>query len=84
AIIKFYAYKGSAIAQNTDLALGAIGLRSLIQKTLNYRPIERRSLTQGEIIELCCLPVPSEWQRRFPEEYYQHLSRLTGLNQFGS
>ena len=83
-VIKHYSRLGKKQAQDTDDALGAIGLRSLIQKTLNYRPIERRSLTQDEIIELCCLPVPSEWQRRFPEEYYQHLSRLTGLSQFGA
>lgn len=84
AIIKHYAYQGKEVAQLTDLALGAIGLRTLIQKSLNYQPVVRQRLTQSEIIELCCLPVPSEWQRRFPEEYYDHLSRLTGLKEFGN
>ncbi len=84
AIIKYYSRQGLEIAQNTDDALGAIGLRSVIQKTLNYQPVQRRSLTKAEIIELCVLPVPSDWQRRFPEEYYDHLSRLTGLEQFGT
>jgi hypothetical protein len=84
AIIKYYSRQGRETAQNTDDALGAIGLRTVIQKALNYQPVQRRSLTQSEIIELCILPVPSDWQRRFPEEYYEHLSRLTGLEQFGA
>jgi P63C domain len=83
-VIKHYSRLGKQQAQDTDDALGAIGLRSLIQKALNYQAIEKRSLTQAEIVELCCLPVPSEWQRRFPEEYYSHLSRLTGLCAFGT
>jgi P63C domain len=71
-------------AQDTDSALGAIGLRSFIQKTLNYQPITSRTLSQSEIVELCCLPVPCDWQRRFPEEYYTELSRLTKLTAFGN
>ena len=84
SVIKYYAYQGRKIAQATDIALGAIGLRTVIQKTLNYQPIAKRALTQSELIELFVLPVPSDWQRRFPEEYYDHLSRLTGLEQFGT
>jgi phage anti-repressor protein len=45
---------------------------------------EKRQLTQAEIIDLCVLPVPTEWQRRFPEEYYDNLARLTGLTSFGN
>jgi hypothetical protein len=84
AIIKYYAYQGRETAQATDMALGAIGLRTVIQKALNYQPIAKRTLSQAEIIELCVLPVPSDWQRRFPEEYYTQLSRLTDLKQFGA
>jgi hypothetical protein len=83
-VIKHYSRLGRQQAQDTDDALGAIGLRSLIQKALNYRPIEKPLLTRADIIELCCLPVPSAWERRFPEEYYEHLSRLTGLSAFGN
>ncbi len=83
SIIKYYARQNET-AELTDEALGAIGLRTVIQKTLNYQPIQKRTLTQAEIIELCVLPVPSDWQRRFPEEYYTHLSRLTDLKQFGN
>jgi P63C domain len=83
-VIKHYAKLGKEQAENVDLALGAIGLRVLIQKLLNYRQVEKRQLTQSEIIELCCLPVPTEWQRRFPQDYYDNLSRLTELKAFGS
>lgn len=84
AIVKYYAYQGKEQAQIVDNALGAIGLRSLIQQLLNYRMVERRTLTQQEIVELCCLPVPSDWQRRFLEEYYEQLARLTRLKPFGN
>lgn len=83
AIIKHYS-KQNEKAEIVDIALGAIGLRTIIQKTLNYQPVQRRTLTKDEIIELCILPIPSDWQRRFPEEYYDHLSRLTRLEQFGT
>jgi len=59
--------------------LGATGLRALIQNVTGYKPNPKRRLTAEEIIEVCCLPVPTTWQRRFPEEFYDHLSRLTGL-----
>jgi hypothetical protein len=84
AIIKYFAYQGRETAQQTDMVLGAIGLRSLGQKILGFESVQKRTLTQAEIIELCCLPVPSDWQRRFPEEYYAELSRLTGLKAFGN
>jgi hypothetical protein len=84
AIIKYFAYQGREVAQQTDMILGAIGLRSLGQKILGYESVQKRTLTNSEIIELCCLPVSSEWQRRFPEEYYAELSRLTGLKSFGN
>jgi P63C domain len=84
AIIKYFAYQGREVAQQTDIILGAIGLRSLGQKILGFESVQKRTLTQAEIIELCCLPVPSDWQRRFPEEYYTELSRLTGLKSFGN
>jgi P63C domain len=83
-IILHYAFQGRKQAQETTRLLGAIGLRVFGQKLLNYRPVEKRTLSQAEIIELCCLPVPSEWQRRFPEEYYDNLSRLTKLTAFGN
>ena len=79
-VIGFYAEKKqSEIAQRSSRAFRAIGLRSLIQNATGYKPNPKRKLTAEEIIEVCCLPVPTTWERRFPEEYYEHLSRLTGL-----
>ncbi len=79
AIIQHYAVSGSEKALESLLIFSAIGLRTTIQSLLGWKPNPKRKLTPEEIIELCCLPVPTTWQRRFPEEYYEHLSRLTGL-----
>jgi hypothetical protein len=79
AIVQHYAFSGSIKAQEHLLLFGAIGLRALIQQSTGYKPNLKRKLTAEEIIEICCLPVPTTWERRFPEEYYEHLSRLTGL-----
>jgi hypothetical protein len=79
-IIGFYAEeKQNPVAKKSNRAFRAIGLRALIQNTTGYKPATKRKLTAEEIIEVCCLPVPTTWERRFPEEYYEHLSRLTGL-----
>ena len=79
-VVRFYAEeKQNYVAKKTSKAFGAIGLRALIQQSTGYKPNLKRKLTAEEIIEVCCLPVPTTWQRRFPEEYYQQLSRLTGL-----
>lgn len=83
-VILHYALQGKLQAQQTIRVLGAIGLRNFGQKLLNYQPIKKRTLSPAEIVELCLLPVPSIWQRRFPEEYYEQLSRLTGLSAFGN
>jgi len=79
-VIGFYGeQKQNPTAQKSSRAFRAIGLRALIQQSTGYKPNLKRTLTAGEIIEICCLPVPTTWQRRFPCEYYEHLSRLTGL-----
>lgn len=78
-VIGFYAQKGKEVAQKYLIGFAAFGLRKLIQDVTGYKAPIRPKLTAQEIIELCCLPTPTVWQKRFPEEYYQHLSRLTGL-----
>jgi hypothetical protein len=78
-VIGFYAQKGKETAQKYLMAFAAYGLRKAIQDATGYKAAIRPKLTAQEIIELCCLPAPTTWQKRFPEEYYQHLSRLTGL-----
>jgi hypothetical protein len=83
-VIAHYAQQGKEVAQKTLLAFAAFGLRKAIQETTGFKAIEKRTLSQSEIINLCCLPVPTSWQRRFPEEYYAELSRLTRLKAFGN
>ena len=79
-VIGFYdSEKHNPVAKKSSRAFRAIGFRAFIQQLTGYKPNLKRKLTAEEIIEVCCLPVPTTWQRRFPEEYYQQLSRLTGL-----
>lgn len=82
AIIKYYSRQGKETAQNTDDTLGAIGLRVVIQKMLDWEA--PRKLTEQEVVELMCLPVPTKWQPRFSVEFYNELSRLTGLTPVGN
>lgn len=79
AIIQHFAILGSQTALENLLLFSAIGLRALIQQSTGYKAPVKRKLTAEEVNEVCCLPVPTTWQRRFPEEYYEQLSRLTGL-----
>jgi len=79
-VIGFYAEeKQNPTAKKYSRAFRAFGFRIYIQQLTGYKPNLKRKLTAEEIIEVCCLPVPTIWQRRFPCEYYEHLSRLTGL-----
>jgi hypothetical protein len=78
-VILHYAQAGKDIAQKSLMSFAAYGLRKAIQDAMGYKPPIKPRLTPEQIIELCCLPCPTTWQRRFPVEYYDHLSRLTGL-----
>jgi hypothetical protein len=69
----------NSTAKKYSRAFRAYGLRKAIQDVVGFKPPARQKLTAEQIIELCCLPCPTTWQRRFPVEYYDHLSRLTGL-----
>jgi hypothetical protein len=83
-VIGFYAEeKQNSTAKKYSRAFRAYGLRKAIQDVVGYKPPIRPTLTAEQIIELCCLPCPTTWQRRFPVEYYEHLSRLTGLEPKG-
>jgi len=75
----FDSEKQNPTAKKYSRAFRAFGLRKAIQDATGYKPPVKPRLTAEQIIELCCLPCPTTWQRRFPEEYYDHLSRLTGL-----
>lgn len=82
AIIQHYAFSGKVVAQDTLMALGAVGLRVVIQSSLDWEA--PRKLSDREIVELLCLPVPTKWQPRFSVEFYNELSRLTGLAPIGN
>lgn len=84
AIVQHYAFNGDQRCQKILAVSSASGLRSLVQVAHNWQPVRQRTLSAEEIIDLCVLPVSTTWQRRFPEEYYTHLSRLTGLNSHGN
>lgn len=79
-VIGFYAEEKQSIsAKKYSRAFRAYGLRKAIQDAVGYIQPMKQKLTAEQIIELCCLPCPTTWERRFPVEYYEHLSRLTGL-----
>ncbi|MEM7771608.1 MAG: P63C domain-containing protein [Cyanobacteria bacterium P01_A01_bin.37] len=61
----------------------AIGVRTWMQKITGWQHPYSRRLTEDEICELCLLPTGREWKRRFGKEFYEQLSRLTGLEQQG-
>lgn len=81
-VIQHYAFKGKKVAQSTLKALGAIGLRTVIQKSLGWEEPQR--LTDRQIVEMMCLPVPTKWEPRFTVEFYREMSRLTGLVPIGN
>jgi P63C domain len=84
-VIGFYAEeKQNPTAKQYSRAFRAYGLRKVIQDVTGFKPPIKPRLTNEQIIELCCLPVPTEWQRRFPQDYYDNLSRLTELKPFGN
>lgn len=72
-VIEFYAnVKQIPEAKQTNRALRAIGLRTAIQQTLgwNQRP---------KSYEAHILAEPRKWTKVFEDDYYDELSRLTGL-----
>ena len=80
-VIKYYAYQGREQAQKVDKALGSIGFRTLGQRLLDWKPPV--TLTEKEIVALFVLPVAAPYSPKFEVEFYNQLSRLTGLKQQG-
>lgn len=72
-VIEFYAnVKRIPEARLTNRALRAIGLRTAIQKTLGWSQ-------QPKKYEDHILAEPRKWTKVFEDDYYDELSRLTGL-----
>lgn len=82
AIIQYYAFNGKESAQDSIAAIGAIGLRTVIQKSLGWEA--EFEFTQRQLVERLCLPVPTKWEPRFSVEFYSEMSRLTGLTPIGN
>lgn len=72
-IIQYYAFKGSKTAQQYSSAFIAMGLRTLIQKTLGWEQTNKD-------YTFLLLKEPREWTKIFDNDYYDQLSRLTGLS----
>lgn len=72
-IIQHYAFKGSETAQDYLMAFSAIGLRTAIQATTGWSKPKRE---YGNFL----LSAPRVWTKVFGDEFYDELSRLTGLS----
>lgn len=72
-IIQHYAFKGSKTAQKYLSAFVAIGLRTSIQNTTGWSKPKRE---YGNFL----LSAPRVWTKVFGDEFYDELSRLTGLS----
>lgn len=56
----------------------------LVKQLRDARALLREKIRRAQLKDLCVLPAPTTWRRRFESEYYDHLSRLTGLQQNGN
>lgn len=76
-VIKFYAYKAGSdcteIAEQVQDVLGSIGFRSFVHDLTGWNKPKR---DYGNLL----LSAPRVWTKVFGDEYYDQLSRLTGLD----
>jgi hypothetical protein len=74
-VIEYYAFDAgkrcTEQARNLFRAIANIGLREVIRKSIGWE--------QTQITKLLTLPVPSVWQKRYPDVFYDELYRLTNL-----
>jgi hypothetical protein len=79
AVIKHYAYQGSEIAQESDFAIGEIGLTSYIQAKTGWLPEQyQSSLEARSVLERLILKDPKKAKRHFDKEWMEAASRITG------
>jgi hypothetical protein len=71
-IIQHYAFKGSETAKKYSSAFITIGLRTAIQETTGWSKPKKE---YGNLL----LTAPRVWTKVFADEFYDELSRLTGL-----
>lgn len=86
--ISYYANKaGKRCTQEARLvndALLAVGIRVWMQEVSGWENPATRKLTPEEVAEICLLPTGRGWDKRFEDDYYMELSKLTNLQQFGA
>ena len=56
----------------------------LVEKFRDARNELLQMSAQQKVVRACILPTPTPWQKRFSHEYYDQLSRLTGLEAQGN
>jgi P63C domain len=75
-VIEFYAFvQKNTIAKSSYRAISTIGLRTVIQETVNWQKEEKSNEYNFFI-----LPEPTVWVKRFPDKLYDQFARLTGLS----
>lgn len=70
-------------AKDVGDAFLSMGVRVWMQQVAGWQDPATRKLTPDEIAQLCLSPSVRTWKPRFESEYYQLLSKLTGLHQEG-
>lgn len=72
ALVQYYAFKGSETAQDTAILISTYGLRNIAQEKLGWKATVK---TQRFL-----LAEPRDWTKVFENQFYDQLSRLTGLS----
>lgn len=79
AVIKHYAYQGSEVAQESDFAIGAIGLTSYIQGKTGWLPDQyQASADSRSILDRLILKDPKKGELHFDLDWRKAAIRVTG------
>lgn len=85
--VSYYANKaGKRCTQEARLvndALLGVGVRAWMQEVTGWQHPSTRRLTEEEVCQLCIAPSVQKWDERFDKDYYEQLSKLTGLHSNG-
>lgn len=85
--VLYYAYKAgercTKQAQVANEVFTSVGVRVWMQQVTGWQDPATRRLTTEEVAQICLLPGGRDWKKRFDDDYYTELARLTGLQQFG-
>jgi hypothetical protein len=78
AVIQHYAFKGMEAAQQTLMLMGAIGLRTYVQKELGYQAISASAAKAESQTPPALLPVPEITPRNRVRKLVDEYAFLTG------